>query len=98
MSANDNECGRGKHGVAAHDGDALDHAHQQRYRHKEAQTGLPLYLGKGMADKVRVTRDMRRHVQYQGASKVHTVTCVRVWQKGGVWALLWKGLPLLLRI
>ena len=53
---------------------------------------------KGMADKVRVNRDMRRHVQYQGASKVHTVTCVRVWQKGGVWALLSKGLPLLLRI
>ena len=54
---------------------------------------------KGMADNVRVTRDMRRHVQYlEGASKVHTVTCVRVWQKGGVWALLSKGLPLLLRI
>jgi len=38
---------------------------------------------KGMADNVRVTRDMRRHVQcLEGASRLHTLTCARVWKRG----------------
>lgn len=38
---------------------------------------------KGMADNVRVTRDMHRHVQcLEGASRLHTFTCARVWKRG----------------